>query len=157
MARAYTLKQEFLPEGIPCDSGELIKGGPSSVTIHWIGAYPEQSIDEVRSWWEKGGGEASAHIIIKDDEACQCWPFDKVAWHAGNSEGNRTSVGIEVVPMNTEGEFSKASIKALKAILNDFFPDLPIKRHYDWSGKDCPAYYVDEARWKKLKKELGRA
>lgn len=158
MAWNYEKTEDFLPEGIPCDSGEWFKEGkPDSVTIHWIGAYPWQTPEIVRSWWATGGGEGSAHLVVKDREVLQCWPMSKVAWHCGNIGGNRSSIGIEVVPCNIEGEFSVASIATLKAVLDDLFPGLPLLRHYDWSGKDCPRWYVDDDRWDMLKLLLGRA
>ena len=150
------LEQNFLPEGIPCDSKENFKELPSSVTIHWIGAFPEQTPEDVRDWWLNGGGEASAHIVIKDGQALQCWPLTKVCWHCGNLAGNRSSIGIEVVPENIEGRFSEKSVLALKELLDDLFPSLPLKRHYDWNGKDCPSYYIDEEQWLSLKIALGR-
>ena len=99
-------------------------------------------------------GEASAHFIVKDSEVLQCWPTSKVAWHAGCKQGNDTSIGIEVIPMNVEGEFSKLSIKTLRQLL-DTLPLVPIIRHYDWTGKECPKYYCN-SRWEQLLKELGR-
>lgn len=156
--KRYRFEERLLPEGIPCDSGEWFKEGyPDSVTIHWIGAYPWHTPKIVRSWWETGGGEASAHLVIKDKEVLQCWPLAKVAWHCGKPAGNRSSIGIEVVPYDVEGQFSILSIATLKAVLDDLFPGLPVKRHYDWSGKECPLYYVDGDRWDSLKALLGRA
>lgn len=149
---------DFLPEGIPCDSGEWFKDGlPDSVTIHWVGPYPQQTPKVVRDWWATGGLEASAHFVIKDGECMQCWPTGKVCWHCGNLEGNRSSAGIEVIPLDTEGQFSVASIATLKALLDEVYPGLPLMRHCDWSGKDCPKYYVDGEKWEELKALLGRA
>lgn len=158
MSWKYEITENYLPDGIPADSGETFKEGyPDSVTVHWIGAYPWQTPEIVRSWWETGGGEGSAHLIIKDKEVMQCWPLNKVCWHCGNSKGNRSSIGIEVVPLDEDGQFSVTSIATLKEVLDDLFPGLPIKRHYDWSGKDCPRYYIAEDRWNTLKLLLGRA
>lgn len=155
---SYRLEEAFLPEGIACDSKESFKEGlPDSVTIHYIGPYPSQTPSIVRNWWLTGGGEASAHLVIKDMEVMQCWPFTKVAWHCGNSKGNRSSIGIEVVPHNEEGQFSLHSILTLKEVLDDLFPGLPLFRHYDWSGKTCPLYYIEDERWATLKRLLGRA
>ena len=156
--KQYVIAEHFLPEGLPCDSGERFKEGkPDSVTIHWIGPYTWQTPEMVRDWWEMGGGEGSAHFIIQGVVVWQCWPLDKVCWHCGNLEGNRSSIAIEVVPCTVAGEFSLQSIATLKALLDDLFPGLPLYRHYDWSGKDCPRYYVDEDRWKSLKALLGRS
>ena len=154
----YKFKEALLPDNIPCATKkDFGKGCPNSLTIHWIGPYPKQDCNIVRNWWLTGGQQGSAHFIIKDNDVMQCWPLSRTAWHAGNSEGNNTSIGIEVVPKNEEGEFSDESIETLKAFIDDFFPSLPLKRHYDWSKKDCPRYYVNEERWAELKRRLGRA
>lgn len=83
----------------------------------------------------------------------QCWPIDKIAWHAGCRAGNITSIGIEVIPKNIEGEFSEKSIKTLKELLKTL-PKIPLVRHYDWTGKKCPAYYCDNDKWQELIEKL---
>ena len=153
----YDFEERLLPEGIPADSGERFQDGyPDSVTIHWVGPYPWQTPEIVRNWWEKGGGEGSAHLIVKDCEVMQVWPLSKVAWHCGNIRGNRSSIGIAVIPFDLDGQFSKLSIATLKAVLDGLFPGLPLRRHYDWSGKDCPKYYIADDRWSGLKRLLER-
>lgn len=146
------VKKLFIPEGAMCDTKKWMSA--SSVTIHWIGPYPAQTPEQVRDWWIKSGGEASAHYIIKDDKCIQCWPDTKVAWHCGNKKGNESSIGIEIVPMNASGEFSEQSINTLRELIALRFSTLPILRHYDWSGKNCPAYYCDDKNWSTLLKSL---
>lgn len=117
---------------------------PTSITLHWIGPYPRQTPEIVRNWWLRGsdgkGVEASAHYIIKDDLVLQCIPEHEVAWHCG-SKGNYSSIGIELIPMNTTGMFSLKTIDSLKEVLK-LLPNVELKRHYDWTGKDCPRYYT---------------
>lgn len=150
------LKENFIPEGSACDTKALFEDGqPTSITIHWTGPYPGQSPEDVREWWIGSNGEASAHFIVKNDDVLQCWPLDKVAWHAGCKAGNHTSIGIEVIPCNMQGRFSERTIRTLKELLGTL-PRLPIVRHYDWTGKDCPSYYTDNAEWKALLEKLGR-
>lgn len=145
------LIQDFLPEDLPCDTKSFFKGGqPDSYTIHWVGPYPGQSPKTVRDWWESSNMEASAHFIIKDDLCLQCLPIWKTAYHTGNLVGNKTSIGIEVIPKNLEGEFSQKSIETIKELLLILAPK-PVMRHYDWSGKDCPKFYIDDDKWEKLK------
>lgn len=150
--------QNFIPDTAKCNSGLLFDNPPSCITIHWIGPYPGQSPEDVRAWWINSGGEASAHFIIKNNKCVQCWPLNRIAYHAGCHEGNYTSIGIEVCPCNVEGEFSDKSIRTLKALIDKLDPDkkMPIVRHYDWTGKKCPQYYVDLDKWKKLIALLGR-
>lgn len=148
------LIKKMIPSNLNCDTHEQFANGqPSVITIHWIGPYPNQTPDIVRDWWIKSGGEASAHFIIKDDECMQCWDISKVAWHAGCKSGNFTSIGIEVIPCDKEGRFSEKSIATLRELLASL-PSLPIVRHYDWTGKDCPKYYCNPDRWQELLKRL---
>lgn len=157
------LIQVFLPEGIPCDTKKNFpvdteEKQPSCVTIHWIGPYPGQSVEDVRYWWETGGGEASAHYIIKDNDVLQCWPIEKMAWHAGCTVGNVTSLGIELCPQDEQGRFSQQTLESLKELLDTIDPKrkLPLCRHYDWTAKDCPLWYVEKQRWLDLLQFLGR-
>lgn len=150
------LKVDYIPDNLPCDTkAKFSDGQPSVITIHWIGPYPSQTPDIVRNWWIVSKGEASAHFVIKDEDVLQCWPIDKIAWHAGCRAGNYSSIGIEVVPCNIQGRFSEKSIKTLKELL-DTLPKLPLVRHFDWTGKDCPRYYCDNNEWKELLEKLGR-
>lgn len=98
---------------------------------------------------------ASAHFIVKNDEVLQCWPLNKTAWHAGCRAGNDSSIGIEVCPADTAGRFGDLTVKTLKELL-DTLPRLPLVRHYDWTGKDCPRYYCNLDNWTELLERLGR-
>lgn len=148
------LVKKYIPAGCKCDTGShFIDNAPNIITIHWVGPFPGQTPDIVRDYWINSNGEASAHFIIKDDDVLQCWPIDKIAWHAGCKAGNITSIGIEVIPKNVEGEFSEKSIKSLKELLKTL-PKLPLVRHYDWTGKKCPAYYCDNDKWQELIEKL---
>lgn len=150
------LIKKLIPEDAACATHESFGSAqPTTITIHWTGPYPGQSPEMVRDWWIKSKGKASAHVIIKDDIVLQCWELDQIAWHAGCAAGNSTSIGIEVIPENTEGKFSDKSIATLKEYLA-MIPDLPLVRHFDWTGKDCPKYYCDNAKWKELLKQLGK-
>lgn len=151
------LVQHFIPEDAKCNTHHgLDNGMASTVTIHWIGPFPGQTPEQVRNYWISSKGEASAHFIIKDEECLQCWPLEKAAWHAGCRPGNYTSIGIEVVPEDTDGRFSDKSITTLKELLDRYFPNRPLVRHYDWTGKDCPKFYVDREHWTGLLEKLGR-
>lgn len=148
------IKKHYLPEGIACDTKEKFTDGTyKSITIHWIGPYPGQTPEQVRQWWIDSKGQASAHVIIKEGDVLLCWPFDKVAWHAGCRPGNYTSLGIEVIPKNKEGEFSEKTIETLKEFLATL-EQVPLVRHYDWTKKDCPKFYCDETKWQELLKKL---
>lgn len=150
------LKEDFIPDTAKCATHALLD--PSSITIHWIGPYPGQTPEQVRQYWIDSEGEASAHFIVKGTEVLQCWPTYKVAWHTGCRSGNYTSIGIEVVPKNEEGEFSDETIVTLRKLIyklrSDLNKSLPLVRHFDWTGKECPIYYCDSNKWEALLKRL---
>lgn len=152
------LKRDFIPESAACNTKRNFKE-VTGITIHWIGPYPTHTPSGVRKWWIDSKAEPSAHFIVKDKEVLQCWPTNKIAWHAGNQKGNETTIGIEVVPENVEGKFSDESIATLKELVRHIKSELGnqylgLFRHYDWSGKDCPKYYVDDNKWKQLRETI---
>jgi N-acetylmuramoyl-L-alanine amidase len=151
----YQIK-ELLPVGSLARPGKKLDT-IQSITIHWVGPYPGQSVYAPYYWWRDGpdgkGITASAHFIIKDDTCLQAIPINEVAWHCGNALGNNTSIGIEVIPVDTSGKFSVLSIETLKEVLASL-PKVPLKRHYDWTGKDCPRYYILDERWDTLRRQL---
>jgi hypothetical protein len=156
--------QEFLPKGHISRPGRPLNN-PTSFTIHWIGAFPNQTPTIVRNWWLRGsdgnGVAASTHYIIKDDVCMQVVPEGEITWHCGGP-GNFNSISVEVIPMNVAGEFSQSSIDTLKELYNR----IPLRardtilRDFDHRPpRDCPRWYTPvvpggEERWQELCKEL---
>jgi N-acetylmuramoyl-L-alanine amidase CwlA len=151
------LRHAYLPEGCKARPGTKIKQ-VESITIHWIGAFPGQVPEDTRHWWIQSGGDAGAHFIVKDELVLATIPIDEVAYHCGVPMGNASSIGIEVIPFDKEGAFSSTSIMTLKELIA-MMPAVPLKRHYDWSGKNCPLYYTPlafdgDVHWAALRKEI---
>jgi N-acetylmuramoyl-L-alanine amidase len=144
------ITQKLLSLGKLARSGIKFEKPLEKIIIHWIGPYHSQSVFMPWNWWENGGNgkgiQASAHFIIKDTDIIQCVPLDEIAWHSGDSR-NYNSIGIEVIPMNENGEFSKMSIDTLyslvKYIREKTGINLQLERHYDGiQKKDCPLFYT---------------
>jgi len=140
----------LLTSGKPARSGIKFTKPVTKIIIHWIGPYPHHNPSIVRDWWEKGndgkGVQASAHFIVKENVCMQCLPLDEVGWHSGDSR-NYESIGIEVIPMNEAGEFSKTSIDAVCSLIRHIKGEkkssLTIERHFDGAQKkDCPRFYT---------------
>lgn len=110
---------------------------------------------------------ASAHIFVDDNEAICIIPLDEVAYHANdtvkyNSNGtiykplysqignaNYSTIGIEMcLDKNgniTETTFNNA-VKVVKELIQKY-PQITkdkIWRHYDVTGKNCPASWVSK-------------
>lgn len=142
---------DFLPESHPSNTKQIFPNGmPESITIHYTGEQYGQTPQVVRDWWLSQSNGVAAHFVIKDNVCLQVLPTYKTAYHCGNPVGNRTSLGIEVIPYDASGIFSAQSRQTLKDLLS-LFPPLPLVRHHDWNGKLCPKYYLDENKWKQLK------
>ena len=96
---------------------------------------------------------ASAHYFVDDGYTIwQSVSESDTAWHAGNWAINQRSIGIEVC---TAGAFTEAEIERLTWLVRHLMakysiPAERIIRHYDASGKLCPAHYIDGARWQEL-------
>lgn len=105
-------------------------------------------------YFSRGGAGASAHYFVdKDGTICQSVNESDTAWHAGNWTMNCRSIGIENVSAGED--FTEAQINSLAALVQSLMAKYGISsshviRHYDVTGKRCPAPYVDRAKWNAL-------
>jgi N-acetyl-anhydromuramyl-L-alanine amidase AmpD len=162
------IRTNYLSLNKKARSGILFQKKVDLIMVHWIGPYPNQTPNIVRNWWENGsdktGVQASAHFVVKDNDVLQTLPMNKVGWHSGDSR-NYHSIGIEVIPMNAQGEFSEASMETLAKLVKDIrieYPDTKIVRHFDGTQKkDCPRWYTPlefdgDKRWTELVRRINR-
>lgn len=114
-------------------------------------------------WNRDDAARASAHFVVDDTEILNLVPLDRPAWHvgdggAGNPVHNRNTVGIEIC-VNQDGNYDRTVKNAL--LLTRYLmrtlqiPAANVRRHYDVSGKHCPARMLDEPdRWTRFKQAL---
>ena len=122
---------------------------PQYITVHNTGntASARNEIAYMNSNWN----QTSYHVAIDDKEAVQAIPFNRNAWHSGDGQGNgnRKSIGIEICYSMDNGYSGAKSARYKKAeenaalyiahVLHQYGWGMDrLKRHYDWSGKDCP-------------------
>lgn len=118
--------------------------------------------------------KASAHRFVDDDSVTISVPDNYVAWHCGGglqgSKGhtyykkctNINSIGIEMCDTIKNGKYEVSAKTRANAIAlgKELVKKYGIKkenviRHFDVTGKNCPAYFVkDEEAWKKFKDEI---
>ena len=105
------------------------------------------------------GQGASAHYFIDDitPEIYQSVAEGDTAWHAGNWLMNCRAVGIEVVSAGED--FSATEIQKLAWLVKRLMAKYGIGasgviRHYDVTGKLCPAPYVAASKWAALKARI---
>lgn len=106
--------------------------------------------------------DASAHYFVDDDSITRSVPDNYVAWHCGGKSyrhktcRNSNSIGIEICD-DVKNGVVYPSAKTIENVLELTrqlaqkynVPNSHIIRHYDVTGKLCPAYWVDDAKWKK--------
>lgn len=111
-----------------------------SITIHHWGLPGQTHQGVVDFFCTTGPGETSAHFVASAGRVdCIVSPMD-VAWHAGNTRGNATSVGIECRPEASEADYQ--TVAELVAWLRATYgKDLPLIPHRDWQATACPGIW----------------
>lgn len=109
-----------------------------SITIHHWGV-TGQTHDNVVRFFVSGPGTTSAHFVASEGRIdCLVSPED-VAWHTGNLIGNTTSIGLELRPEASPGDYSVAA--ELVRFLRDQYGDLPLVPHRAWHNTACPGIW----------------
>jgi N-acetylmuramoyl-L-alanine amidase CwlA len=105
-----------------------------------------------RNFFNKAGSNASAHYIIDDSNIIQCLRNDQRAWHVGDNAKhsditNDNAIGIELC-VNAGNSFDKTirdCVELVKKLMIDLsIPIYNVKRHFDASGKWCPATILNK-------------
>ena len=102
------------------------------------------------------GQGASAHHFVDDitPEIYQSVAEGDTAWHAGDWQMNCRAIGIEVVSAGED--FSATEVEKLGWLVRKLMAKYGIGasgviRHYDVTGKLCPAPYGAASKWAALK------
>lgn len=106
----------------------------------------------------------SAHYFVDENEVCQSVQDTDVAWHCGSKNPrhpycrNANSIGVEMCnSLNCVPEATRARTAAfVRQKMKEYGLDVNhVLRHYDVTGKRCPAPWVDNpAEWMEFKKML---
>lgn len=108
---------------------------------------------------------ASAHYFVDDDSVCQSVPDNYIAWHCGansykHSEcRNGNSIGVELCDHRKNGvvyptnETIANALELVESLMKKYnVPKANVIRHYDVTGKLCPAYWSgstsNDSLWK---------
>lgn len=106
----------------------------------------------------------SAHYFVDENEVCQSVQDTDVAWHCGSKNPrhpycrNANSIGVEMC--NSVGGVPEAVRARTAAFVRQKMKEYGLDvnhvlRHYDVTGKRCPAPWVDNpAEWMEFKKML---
>lgn len=110
--------------------------------------------------------QVSAHYFVDSDSITNAVPENYAAWHCGGVKyavggkfygkcTNANSIGIEICDDIKNGVVYPSAktiqnvIDLTKSLMKKYnVPAEHIIRHYDVTGKPCPAYWVDDQKWK---------
>jgi N-acetylmuramoyl-L-alanine amidase CwlA len=132
------------------------------IVIHYTGN--DGDTDENNGVYFKNNDvDTSAHYFVDDDSVTQSVPDNFIAWHCGTkgtykhpSCRNSNSIGIEICDDVRNGTIYPSAktienvLELTRSLMQKYnIPKEHIIRHFDVTGKKCPAYWVDDAKWKK--------
>ena len=128
---------------------------PSYITIH--NTSNSASADAEIRYMISNNNQTSFHVCVDEKEVIQAIPFNRNAWHAGdggNGNGNRKSIGIEIARSTGDANlFAQAEQNCAeyvaKLLKERGWGVDRVKRHYDWSGKNCP-HKTMEKGWQRF-------
>ena len=133
---------DILPKGkcIPNVKIDLIK-----ITVHDTGnmdASAQANHNYMKNINKSGTRIASWHFTVGYDKIIQAIPCNMKGYHAGCTNGNNTSIGIEIAIYNDIQKTHDAYINAIELIkilqAEYDIPTSKVVQHYNWTGKDCP-------------------
>lgn len=144
-----------------CGSDHMTRGRTRAIdriVVHYTGT--TASARNNATYFSRNENQgASAHYFVDDitPEIYQSVAEGDTAWHAGNWDMNCRSIGIEVVSAGED--FSEVEIAKLAWLVQKLMAKYGIGasgviRHYDVTGKLCPAPYVDAGKWAALKARI---
>ncbi|MBQ6846976.1 MAG: N-acetylmuramoyl-L-alanine amidase [Oscillospiraceae bacterium] len=143
--------KDFIPKGSINRPGK--KNLCRSITIHDTankknGANAAAHAKYIKTLREK----TSWHYTVDDGSIYQHLPDEEKSYHTSRADANETSIAIEMC-VNEDGDFDK-TLKNTICLVRELMKKhaiLPgnIKRHSDWTGKNCPAS-LGEVQWEEF-------
>lgn len=113
---------------------------PEYITIHSTGNLKSTAQNE-RDWLVNPSNNrtASWHICVDEKQAVEAIPLNEIAWHAGNRQGNTKSIGIEICESGDRAKTIQNTVElAAQMLFERNWGIERLRRHFDWSGKNCP-------------------
>lgn len=162
---------------IPCNRANYYTSGRSLDSIKYIVIhYTANNGDTARGnakYFARESVGASANYFVDQNEVICSVKDEYAAWHCGGSlesshhplRGictNKNSIGVELCSIIQNGKYEfkpeavKLAAKFVKELMAKYNIDIDhVVRHYDVTGKNCPAPFVySEEQWKQFKQML---
>ena len=156
---------------IPCHPSNY--GGRRKKTGYVVVHYTAGDGDTARDngiYFSKGPVGASAHWFVDERETILSVPEDRIAWHCGAETyrhgdcRNSNSIAVELCSRkNAAGEYEipartlENGAELVRKLMKQYGISMEhILRHYDVTGKKCPAPLVEAGKWNEFRENLMR-
>lgn len=144
------------------------------LVYHFTANDGDKAINNGRYFGNNANLKASAQYFVDDDVIVQSVEDEYVAYAVGGKKlsgnggkyhgvcTNYNSINIELCDTNKNGKLDLSNktrenaIELGKSLVKKYnIPKERVIRHYDVTGKNCPAYFVkDEKAWNEFKNEI---
>lgn len=128
-------------------------------------------------YFKTANRKASAHYFVDDDSITISVPDSYVAWSVGGTRysnykttggaslykvaTNNNTINIELCDTVKNGKYDVSdktlenAIQLTKDLMKKYNISVTnVIRHFDITGKSCPAYFVDNSKWGQVKQRL---
>lgn len=171
---AYTLKTNYADKSNYGAYRSLSK--IKYIVWHYTGN--DGDTDEANAkFFKTANRNASAHYFVDDDSVTISVPDTYVAWSVGDARWsnykstggaslykictNTNSISIELCDTQKNGTYDISektltnAIELTRNLMEKYNISINnVIRHFDVSGKTCPAYYVNNTEWNKVKMRI---
>lgn len=135
---------DILPKGYCVPNRKLNSVG--YITIHNTGsmAPAKNQHNYMKNINKSGERKASWHFSVDDKDIYQAQSCNYEMWHAGDSTGNKNSIGIEICQSDnkaTQEKIYRNAVELVKILMKYYnIPITKVVQDNKWSGKSCPDY-----------------
>ena len=144
-------------------------GGIKYIVIHYTANNGDTAFGNAKYFHRKENLQASAHYFVDENEVWQSVKESDTAYHCGAKRyrheecRNANSIGIELCSRKSGGgkyyfkaETEDRAAELTRALMKKYGIDTNhVLRHYDVTGKNCPAPFVEDiTKWQNFKNNL---
>jgi len=157
--------------------GRRSAGQIKYLVYHYTGNDGDKAANNARYYRDNVVG-ASAHYFVDDDSVTRSVEDLEIAWAVGGKKWadcprtgggklyglvtNTNSLSIELCDTRRDGTLMateatlKRGLELGRALMAKYqIPLERVVRHFDVTGKHCPAYFMEEEKWAAFKSRLG--
>lgn len=146
------------------------------LVVHYTGNDGDTAAANAR-YYRDNVVQASAHYFVDDGDVYRSVPEEHIAWAVGGKKWadcgktgggtlygtvtNANSVSVELCDTRRDGVYgaSEATLKLAAELCREIMarygiPVDRVVRHFDVTGKHCPAYMMDKSAWEAFRARL---